>query len=295
MNRLGPLAFATLQCADAVATAAAYERHFGFQIQREERLSADWAAACAMPDWQGASCLWLSSLSTTPWLRIVQPRSRPPPPTPLKQQGWMALEVAVENVDALAEELNQGLFSVIGAPANLAVSDAIRAMQVVGPAGEVLYLTEVRSEVPPFELPQAEAFVDRLFIAVLACNDLAASQAFYHQLGADQPLQFSTRIGVLNRAWKQPPEHEYQVATAQLAGRTLFEIDHLPEADSLPASALIPPSGIASVGLIADNLKALACQWRAPPRPIADFPWQGQLGGCALGPTGEWLEFMQRP
>jgi hypothetical protein len=42
------------------------------------------------------------------------------------------------------------LFQVIGEQVNLDVSDNIRAMQVIGPAGEALYLTQVKAEVPTF-------------------------------------------------------------------------------------------------------------------------------------------------
>lgn len=288
---LGPLCFATLQCSNASEVAAAYERYFNFEITREERISKNWALACGLPDWQDAPCLWLASPASTAWLRIVQPARPSPPAIPLKQQGWMALEITVADVDKLAGQIGAP-FSVLGAPANLAVSDAIRAMQVKGVADEVLYLTEIRSEVPPFELPRAQAFVDRLFIAVLACADLAATRHFYHRLGAARPLSFNTRIGVLNRAWQRQPDHEYAIATAQLADCTLLEIDHLPEAQPLRAHA--PPSGIASVGLLADNLATLSCSWRMPPTPLPDFPWRGRLGGFASGPSGEWLEFVQR-
>ena len=90
---------------------------------------------------------------------------------PFRHQGWMSLEISVENVDALRPDLEGSPFRVIGEPANLDVSDDIRAMQAIGPAGEVLYLTEIKAEVPPFELPFARCAVDRLFIPVLLAPD----------------------------------------------------------------------------------------------------------------------------
>ena len=54
----------------------------------------------------------------------------------------------VDDVDALAAELASSPFRIIGGPADLSFSDQIRAMQVVGPAREVLYLTQA-DQTPP--------------------------------------------------------------------------------------------------------------------------------------------------
>jgi len=59
-----------------------------------------------------------------------------------------AAELIVDDVDALAAELASSPFRIIGGPADLSFSDQIRAMQVVGPAREVLYLTQA-DQMPP--------------------------------------------------------------------------------------------------------------------------------------------------
>ena len=48
----------------------------------------------------------------------------------------------------MAAELASSPFRIIGGPADLSFSDQIRAMQVVGPAREVLYLTQA-DQTPP--------------------------------------------------------------------------------------------------------------------------------------------------
>ena len=53
--------------------------------------------------------------------------------------------------------------------------DAIYPMQVQGPDGEIVYLTQIRDDLPAFDLPRAEAPIDRLFILVMACSDMNAS------------------------------------------------------------------------------------------------------------------------
>lgn len=289
MSALGPLRYATLQTADAGALAQAYSRHLHLEVQHSGTVSAQAAQAADAPHWEGAPCQWLGPDGGDLWLRLVQCDGLQPP-APLRRRGWLALEVAVQEVDALAERLADSPFASIGAPANLAVSDKIRATQVVGPAGEVLYLTQIRGQVPPFALPQATRPVDGLFIAVLACTDRSATAAFCHQLGGAQPLEFQTYVGVLNREWGQPDSHQFPVATVQLAGQTLFEIDQLPQAQPVHERA----SGIASIAVEAQDLAALPGTWAAPPRPLDEFPWHGRRCGCLRGPDGERLELLQR-
>ena len=62
---------------------------------------------------------------------------------PMKTFGWNATEILVQDPDALAEQLADSPFKIVGSPMNLSSNENIRAMQVVGPANEVLYLTRI--------------------------------------------------------------------------------------------------------------------------------------------------------
>ena len=293
MAKLGPLLFATIRCADAAGTAAIYQQYLHLKIKREEVISAELAALLAAPSLKNTPCFWLGSKTTKPWLRILElPADELV--VPLKRRGWMSLEISVSDVDDLALQLSDSPFTTLGDPANLAFNDSIRAMQVTGPAQEVLYLTEIKEKIPVFQLKPATAPVERLFIGVLASADRKVSGDFYHSLGSEQPLLTDTRIGVLNRAWQRDDNHQYPIAITQLADYGLLEIDHLPEAARLTADHS-PPAGIASLGFSTDKLSALPCHWRATPKPVADFPWLGRLGGCTTGPDGEWIEFVEQP
>ena len=110
---------------------------------------------------------WLANELDEPWLRLIEIKGiRNCRPVPAQ---WM--DVAGDQRFMMWMPCDPGWtespFQIIGEPANLDVSDDIRAMQVIGPAGEVLYLTEIKAVVPPFELPFARCTVDRLFIPVL--------------------------------------------------------------------------------------------------------------------------------
>src|SRR6056297_2479657 len=104
----------------------------------------------------------------------------PPGYRPLTTWGWNAAELIVEDVDGLAAELEDSPFRIVGPPEDLSFSEAIRAMQVIGPAEEVLYLTMVKEPLPGFDLPRPACPVDRTFIVILGGTDMGAMQAFYH-------------------------------------------------------------------------------------------------------------------
>jgi len=245
-----------------------------------------WAA----PRLSGARSVWLRNALDEPWLRLVEDEAAAPRP-PFRDPGWQALEVAVSGVDDLALRLADSPFTCLGEPANLDVSDAIRAMQVLGPAGEVLYLTEVRDAVPGFELPAARCPIDRLFIPVLLAPDRAAASARYGRLGGPVPRTFDTRIGVLNRARGLAAATRHPVATLQLAGANLIEIDELP---GLPPPAAGPAAGIATV--------AFATKARALPADAsghlgsgveADAPYAGRTVHGYRGAAGEHFELIE--
>jgi hypothetical protein len=111
----------------------------------------------------------------------------------------------------------------------------------------VLYLTEVKREVPPFELPFARCPVDRLFIPVMTCPDREAALAHYEGLSGNEGLRFETRITVISGALGLDREHRHPVATLQLREATLIEIDEVPDLRPAPFGDDLPPTGIAEI------------------------------------------------
>jgi len=242
--RLGPALAATIITRGLDDSTGAYTRHLGQREHSRGPLGGPEAARIGRPDLAGAPCAWLANELEEPWLQLVQD-ARAETLEPFRRYGWLSLEIAVRDVDALAERLLDSPFEIIGPPRDLAMSDAIRAMQAVGPSGEVLYLTEVKRPVPPFELPFARCPVDRLFIPVVACPDREAALAHYEGLSGNAGLRFDTQITVVSRALGLPETHPHPVATLQLSGDTLIEIDQV--ADLQPATANVRGTGIALV------------------------------------------------
>jgi hypothetical protein len=194
----------------------------------------------------GSRCAWLANELGEPWLRLIECPDAPAR-RPFTHVGWLALEIDVQDVDALGHSLADSPFDIIGAPADLAISDAIRAMQVVGPSGEVLYLTQVKRPLPPFELPRARCRVDRLFIPVMTCPDRDAVLDHYERLSGNEGLRFETAITVISAALGFEKNHAHPVATLQLADNTLIEIDQVAGLRPAPYGGDEIPTGIALI------------------------------------------------
>ena len=172
------------------------------------------------------------------------------PSRPLTNTGWTAVELVVQDLDALAAGLADGPFRVIGPPAVLdfEFTDQLRAMQVVGPAGEVLYLTEIGGDIPGFELPVAHSPVDRIFVAVLGTRRLKQAAGFYAVHTVNQPgPPIDARVRVLAAAHGLPFDATFRLQTFALPASTLIEIDDLPATTTQPSpvSRCGLPAGIA--------------------------------------------------
>jgi len=220
----GPALGATLITRDIDHSIGIYAEHLALVPGDLLPLDAERCTLLGWPGLEGARHCWLENSLGEPWLEFVEntaaDRTRP-----FSRYGWMSLEIAVQDVDALGKALRDGPFTIIGPPADLAMSDAIRAMQVLGPSGEVLYLTAVKCPVPPFELPAARCPVDRLFIPVMVCPDREAALGHYGRLAGTDGLRFDTPVTVLSASLGLAADHKHAIATVQLAGNTLIEID----------------------------------------------------------------------
>jgi hypothetical protein len=146
-------------------------------------------------------------------------------PTPFAAPGWSAMEVLVKDLDALFEQLPDA-FTVLNPPAALSFSDQIRAMQVAGPAGELIYFTEVSGEVPGFALPKPTQQVNQCFVMINAVTDIQRSIAFYAGLlQCDAPSPMPARVSILSRTNGLDEEQRHDIAPIALGPGQLFELD----------------------------------------------------------------------
>lgn len=166
-----------------------------------------------------------------------------------KSAGWNAAELIVEDVDGLAVKLENSPFKIIGAPADLSFTKDIRAMQVMGPANEILYLTQFKKIVPEFDSPKPRCFVDQTFIVVLAGKSLDEMQDYFHEnFALAKATIIESRIRSISRVFNYPEDTKYKAAALTLKGQSMIELDELPKEGSKRSSLEgYLPAGIAMV------------------------------------------------
>ena len=292
---LQTICMVTLTVEDVAAVAAAYEQWLGYRIVQSGTVSSDLAQLWQAPETAGrAQCLLQPASGEAVYLRLVEAPSVAGY-APLRTYGWNAVELLAEDPDALAQHLADSPFKIIGAPRNLSFSENIRAMQVKGPANEVLYFTRMGSGKTSFKLGQAQTFVDRPFIIVVGGANIDTLRAFYaDQLGMKVSRATAGRISVLSRAFGQDPETPQMLAVTWLPERFGIEIDQYPAAAiERPQIAGDLPPGIASVSFTLSSLDEVKLPWRHAPQPLDEWPYAGRRAAVTVGLAGEWIELIE--
>jgi len=211
-------------------------------------------------------------------------------------QGWIATEILTTDPDQVAEKLAGTAFTRIGGPADLYPSPkSARALQMAGPAGELMYFTRILPGGSRFGLHGAKSFVDRPFIMVVGGTSLTDIHGFYGDtLGQRIWEQDPFRIGQMSRVLGLPPETTYPISLARIPGRDfLLELEELPpdiKRRTVPEGQL--PEGLAMVSFASAPLNELTLAYRAAPRAIDLAPYNGRQVAVIEGPAGEWLELI---
>lgn len=261
--RLGALRGATVVGPDLDVWEAAYRTYLSYRGGPPATVTDVQASVWGCPAAAGCRTVTLTPASgSATFIRFVE-SAVTPAIVPLASTGWTAAEIVVADLDQVADALSGSPFRVLGPPAILDFdfTDQIRAMQVAGPAGEVLYLTEIRGEIPGFTLPLARSPVDRMFVAVLGTTDLDAAAIWYGTaVGGELSPAFEARVPPIAVALGLDAETRFRLVTAALADASLVEIDALPPGTiSRTIAACGLPGGIAimtfaTVGIGADQL-----------------------------------------
>ena len=292
---LGRIACVTLTVADLAAATACYQRHLGYRVSDDGAIGRELARAWGRARLAGRRAVLLEPASgAETYLRFVEGPLYADY-EPLACFGWNAAELVVEDVDALAGRLARSAFRVIGPPADLSFSDAIRAMQVVGPAREVLYLTQIRRPLAAFDTPQARSFVDRVFIVILGGASLEALQDHYHaQFGVPRAPAMPSVVSTLSVRYGLPADYRHPIAALAVGGQCYIEADQMP-AGAVPRPCLpgeLPP-GIAMVSFEVERLPEGPSSGAGPAERIASLPYAGRRACICVGPAGELIELIE--
>ncbi len=293
---LGLIVNVTVSTPDLATTIAGYQDCLDYTVVEHGRIGPELAGVWGTPQMAGRDYALLQPASGAEvYLRLVQ-NDAVEGFGPMKTFGWNANEILAQDPDAMAERLADTVFKVIGPPANLSTNDDIRAMQAVGPADEVIYLTRLPAD-GGLGLGSAQSFVDRTFIVVVGGPDMTAMHAFYNGvLGLDVSDPVGARVRLLSRAHGLDLEHRHPLSMARLPSQFSIEIDQYPPSATTRAHrhGELPP-GIAMVAFTTRNLAALRDHWLAEPKAISSVPYGGRRVAVIRGPAGELIELIEDP
>ncbi len=293
---IGPILAVTMTVTDLEPVEAAYTKYLHYKVVERGKVDAATAAAWNAPAVSGHDFMVMQPESGAPhYLRFVVTAPYPDY-APFKTFGWNSTEILVQDVDAVAETLKGSPFEIVGPPRNLSSSDSIKAMQVMGPAREFLYLTTIKD--PNHELGQAKSFVDRVFIVINGGRNMDAQLKFYRdvlgtRISGPNPVRLSA-FNIINNLDK---EMKHPLATAKLNGPFMVEIDQYPASlsDRHVRAGDLPP-GTAMVTFATTSLSAIKVKPEAQPASLKGIVYAG--GGASeviKGPNGEWIELVEKP
>ncbi len=287
---------ATLCVSDISICISAYTDLLDYQVIDEGELPQSLAAAWSTPDMTGMPYALLQpSSGAEVYLRFIE-TGRSGGYWPPVTQGWIATEILTTDPDALLEKLQGSAFTHIGGPGDLYPHPkSARALQMAGPAGELMYFTRILPGGSRFGLHGAKTFVDRPFIMVTGGTSMDEIHGFYGgvlALRVTEPSPFV--IGQMSRVLGVDPRTAYPVSLARIPGRSfLIELEELPpyiERRHVPEGQL--PEGLAMVSFKSAPLDELNLNYRAEPRRIEIPPYNGRKVAVIEGPAGEWLELI---
>jgi hypothetical protein len=281
---------------DLNACIPVYRDLLDYQLVDEGRLPESLATTWVTPNMSGMPYVMLQPASGAEvYLRFIETGNGGgywPPVT----QGWIATEILATDPDAVLEKLQGTAFTHIGGPADLYPSPkSARALQMAGPAGELMYFTRILPGGSRFGLHGAKSFVDRPFIMVVGGTSMADIHAFYGGLlGLTVSAPDPFRIGQMSRVLGLPAQTAYPVSLARIPGRSfLIELEELPpyiERRTVPDGQM--PEGLGMVSFTSAPLAELNLDYRAEPRTIELPPYNGRNVAVIEGPAGEWLELI---
>ncbi|WP_375285737.1 hypothetical protein [Sphingomonas sp.] len=248
--RLGGIRAVTYSVPDIAAMEQAYAGVLDYRVTDRGAVSPARAALWQAPEVAGRRYVSMTPASgeAVP-LHFVETPLREPWRA-LTTHGWNATEIIVEDVNRLAERIPGSPFRRIGGPRPLTNYPKISAMQVIGPAGECVYLTHA----PPgcgMDLGPARSFVGRVFSVVAGGPDIHAMNAAYAGAFANpvRPPK-PTPIGIINEANGLPADHKTNLGLVELDWGTVLELDGYAEAmGPRPCRAGDLPPGMAVVTL----------------------------------------------
>ncbi len=291
----GRILGATATVPDLDAALRDYRDTLGLAVVEHGAVPADLAASWGCPANAGSRYAALQPVSGTPCtLRLVE-QPLPAGFLPTTSFGWAAFEITVQDVFGWPERLSGSGFDIIGPPREIPGLPYFVAMQMLGRGREMIYLNEVRFDTPTSDLPPAASPVDRIFIAILATADRAATMAWYRDhLELEEGGSYVIPYTMISKAFGLPLDTLHGLSMAQKGRMPIVEIDDYPAAAKARVGGAggLPP-GNAMVTLAVDRLDGRGLDFITPPI-VRDGPvYAGRRSATVRGSAGELLELVE--
>ena len=286
----------TISVADLGRSRDLYEHWLDYRTLEQGKVEPALAASWGASGTAGAPCAVLQPASGAEiYLRLVQ---APPVPgfRPLVTYGWAALEFCVQDVLAVNERMLESPFEIIGPPRRIEGLDAIYPMQVRGPDGEICYFTQINSDLPEFKLPRAKAFIDHLFINVLAASDMRAAQRWMVQhLGfAIGREAMEIVYTMLAKAFGTPMDQLHTISTMVHGKDVFLEVDQMPpQAAARPRHEGLLPPGVALTTFKITDLDAVTAPFITSPETYGSVLYQGRRSATVEDLDGTLFELVE--
>lgn len=228
--KIGPIETVTILTHDLAASADMYISAFGWQIKETEYpLRIQEANRWQATNLIGARVIEVSGINGG--VRFIESTEHQKP-QPLRTFGWSSLEICVDDVHKYVARAVEAGFTVLNEAVPLSGTSKplpLIAAQLAGINGEVVYITQILSEVPNFELPDVSKESGSIFICVLGASELEKSrEVLESQFEVRRASDREVAIRVINRVYEKPIDTLHRLSSLQLAGRNAIEIDQMP-------------------------------------------------------------------
>jgi catechol 2,3-dioxygenase-like lactoylglutathione lyase family enzyme len=286
---------ATLTTPDLDAAVARYRQFLDYSVVEAGLVNADLAASWSAPASAGRRYSVLRPASGADvFLRFVEGEV-PATYAPLRTYGWAAIEICVQDTLAVNARMESSPFKIIGPPKQLDGLPAIFPMQVRGPDDEIVYLTQIRENLPDYDLPRAASLIDKLFILVLACSDMEASAAWFREtLGIQHGRTMEIVYSMINQAFELPADNKHRLATGIHERDCFLEFDQYPaEATARACQPGVLPPGVAMTTLRHPAFDTIPGDWIVPPAPRPGAIYIGKRAGTLRAPDGTLVEVVE--
>lgn len=286
---------ATVTVASLDRSIELYTRYLNYRLIETGSVDSDIAESWQAPGVTGHAYALLQPASGREiYLRFVEQE-----PVPgfraLRTYGWNAIELCVTDMKEVYARLKDSPFEIIGPPRENPGLANIHPMQIKGPDEEVVFLTQINADTPPYKLPRAQSLIDQVFIMVIGCRDMAAATSWFEtNLGLERGEHLKIAYTMLAKAYDKDLSTQYQLTTLMHDFDVFLEVDQYPAeaTERHKQNGMLPP-GCAITTFWHPELDLIQRAHSNPAQMHAGVFYDGGKSILLEGPDGALVEVVE--